>query len=57
MNIIKKRVYGYYDDYDRQDEYFDRRYDGDWYWGMMMNPGLEEFEYLEEVKKDLAAIK
>ena len=57
MNIIKKRVYGYYDDcYDRMDEYFDRRDEGDWYWEMMLNPG-EDFEYLEEVKKDLAAIK
>lgn len=57
MNIIKKRVYGYYDYYDRKDEYFDRLYAGDWYWEMMINSGLEDFGYLEEVKKDLAAIK
>ena len=57
MNITKKRVYGYYDDcYDRMDEYFDRSDEGDWYWEKMLNPG-EDFEYLEEVKDDLAAIK
>ena len=57
MNLIKKRVYGYYDDCcDRMDEYFDRRDEGDWYWEMMLNPG-DNFEYLEEVKEDLATIK